>query len=634
MGKKALSELSPEVSFMIPQKIGRYELIGELGRGGMATVYRAHDPRFKRDVAVKLMPAALLSDATFRARFEREAQTIAALEHPAIVPVYDFGEEDDQPYLVMRYMPGGSLADKLAHGPLPPSDASHIIARLSSALDQVHGRGIIHRDLKPANILFDQYGEAYLSDFGIARLTESTTSLTGDSIVGTPAYMSPEQARGETDIDGRSDLYALGVILFQMLTGRQPYEAPTPIAVAMKHITDPVPQLTRTRPDFPVSYDRVIESAMAKSREDRFPTGSDLFTAFERAMLDAGQAVDSSIEHHVTAPYPPSAHPQTGQRPVTPPPGGQRPVTPPPVSRPASSPGISRPVTPLPQARPVSQPAMPKVAPQPRRGVPMWAWVVIGVLGLGLLCGGLFLGWAFLSEVSAPQPTASAQFLRDTETPIVLNTAEVESPLPEATEPAPEPTDAYSDPTAGLESGDQIIYDDFSTLDSVWPTYDTADGYARYQADAYRVYIDLPNDRLEATRGFDLADVYIEAKASKVGGPDDNFMGLICRYQDRNNFYFFIISSDGYYGVGKVQDGVYQMDGGKMLPNDSIKTGASTNYLEAVCQGNDFTFWANGTELAYFEDDTFQSGDIGLLAGTYAIAGTDILFDDFGAFMP
>jgi serine/threonine-protein kinase len=613
---------------MIPQKIGRYELIDELGRGGMATVYRAHDPRFKRDVAVKLMPAQLLSDATFRARFEREAQMIAALEHPAIVPVYDFGEEDKQPYLVMRYMPGGSLADKLASGPLPPAEASHIIARLASALDQVHVRGIVHRDLKPANILFDQYGEAYLSDFGIARLSEATTNLTGDSIVGTPAYMSPEQARGESDIDGRSDLYALGVILFQMLTGRPPYEAPTPIAVAMKHITDPVPRLTHTRPDLPVTFDRVIEGAMAKNPKERFTTGSDLFSAFEKAMLEAGQALaaSQSMEDALTAPHPPVARPAAGQRPTTPPPAGRsaagaaRPVTPPP-----SSPGSARPITPPP--RPASQPALAR----PRRGVPVWAWVLIILLGGGLLCGVFFLAVAFLGELSAPTPSAATP----TQPPATITAAS-----PAVDTPSPQPTDteaALADtpaPTLALQSGDVIYQDDFSLTTTGWPTYKGSDGYSRYQADAYRIFVDLPNTRLEATPGLSLADVYLTADASKVGGSDDNLFGLLCRYQDRNNFYFFVISSDGYYGVGKVAGGVYTLESGKMQPSTAIKTGASTNALEAECNADQFTFWVNGSQLTNFEDSDFAQGDVGFLAGTYTISGTDILFDNFSIYVP
>ena len=154
----------------------------------------------------------------FRTRFEREAKTIAMLEHPAIVPVYDFGEEQGQPYFVMRYMTGGSLTDRMKKGPMPIQDVVHLFDRLSPALDEAHSKGIIHRDLKPGNILFDQYGEPYVSDFGIAKIASTQTNVTGSAIMGTPAYMSPEQAQGE-GIDGRSDIYGLGVILFELLTG-------------------------------------------------------------------------------------------------------------------------------------------------------------------------------------------------------------------------------------------------------------------------------------------------------------------------------------------------------------------------------------------------------------------------------
>src|SRR5512137_1126343 len=208
---------------MIPEKIGIYQIKSEIGRGGMATVYHAYDPRFEREVALKVLPREMLHDPQFRTRFEREAKTIALLEHPAIVPVYDFGEEGGQPYFVMRYMTGGSLSDRIKKGPMSLQDAVHIFERIAPALDDAHAKGIIHRDLKPGNILFDQYGEPYVSDFGIAKLAASQTNVTGSGIVGTPAYMSPEQAQG-VQIDGRSDIYGLGVILFEMLSGRQPYE--------------------------------------------------------------------------------------------------------------------------------------------------------------------------------------------------------------------------------------------------------------------------------------------------------------------------------------------------------------------------------------------------------------------------
>ncbi len=267
---------------MEPKNIGRYEIKAELGRGGMATVYQAYDPRFEREVAIKVLPREMLHDPQFRVRFEREAKTIAMLEHQAIVPVYDFGEEDGQPYFVMRFMTGGSLSDRLKNGPIPVIEAARLYARLAPALDEAHAKGIIHRDLKPGNILFDQYNEPYISDFGIAKLSESQTNVTGSAIVGTPAYMSPEQAQGE-GIDGRSDIYGMGVILFEMLTGHQPYEGDTPMSVVVKHITDPVPHILDVKPDLPPAVESVIEKAMAKNRDERFPT--------VKAMADALEAV-------------------------------------------------------------------------------------------------------------------------------------------------------------------------------------------------------------------------------------------------------------------------------------------------------------------------------------------------------
>ncbi|MBN2387874.1 MAG: protein kinase [Anaerolineales bacterium] len=255
---------------MIPENIGRYQVKAEIGRGGMATVYQAYDPRFEREVAIKVLPREMLHDPQFRIRFEREAKTIAMLEHPAIVPVYDFGEEDGQPFFVMRYMTGGSLADRMRPGPMSVAEAVRIFQRLAPALDQAHAKKIIHRDLKPGNILFDQYGEPYISDFGIAKLSETPTSVTGSAIIGTPAYMSPEQARGEP-VDSRADIYALGIILFEILTGRQPFEGDTPMSVVIKHITDPVPHILDIKPDLPTEIEPVIEKAMAKDKDKRFP---------------------------------------------------------------------------------------------------------------------------------------------------------------------------------------------------------------------------------------------------------------------------------------------------------------------------------------------------------------------------
>ncbi|MGE5223249.1 MAG: serine/threonine-protein kinase, partial [Omnitrophica WOR_2 bacterium] len=261
----------------MPESFGRYQIKREIGRGGMSTVFHAYDPRFERDVAIKVLPKVFLHDPQFRARFEREAKTIAHLEHPAIVPVYDFGEQDEQPYIVMRYMSGGSLAERITRGPLPPEDAAKVITRLAPALDAANARGIIHRDLKPGNILFDQYGNAFLSDFGIARITQASSgTLTQGAILGTPAYMSPELVQGETEIDGRSDLYSLGVILYEMLTGTAPYQSETPGKLMMMHVLEEVPSIRTKSSHLPEKLETVVRISMAKNPEDRYATVTDM----------------------------------------------------------------------------------------------------------------------------------------------------------------------------------------------------------------------------------------------------------------------------------------------------------------------------------------------------------------------
>ncbi len=280
---------------MPPNNIGRYEIKSELGRGGMATVYRAHDPSFDREVAVKVLPREFLHDPQFRARFEREIKTVAQLEHPAIVPVYDVGEDDGQPFFVMRHMTGGSLSDWLRQGTFSLQDTTRIVERLCKALAYAHKKGVIHRDLKPGNVLFDSNGEAFLSDFGVAKLAESASSMTGSGIVGTPAYMSPEQAQSG-QVDGRSDIYAMGAIIYEMLTGSQPYKADTPMGVVVKHITDPVPEILRDNPNLPPEVDEIVKKAMSKDRDQRYATAIELARALHKAAFgDEGNITDPQV---------------------------------------------------------------------------------------------------------------------------------------------------------------------------------------------------------------------------------------------------------------------------------------------------------------------------------------------------
>ena len=262
---------------MSPQTIGRYKIEKELGRGGMAVVYLARDPLIKRQVAVKVLLPQLTLEPKLLARFQREAQVIAAIEHPFIVPIYDFGEHNGQPFIVMRYMDGGDLSARLKQGALSITEITSLIERIGAALDQAHKQGVIHRDLKPGNILFDQYNHPFLSDFGIARLLESNHTLTGTGgLIGTPAYMSPEQVHGDEEVDHRSDIYALGCIVFEALTGQTPYKAETPAELMMKHVLSPVPRILKVKSDLPPGSETIISQAMAKDREQRYSTAKSL----------------------------------------------------------------------------------------------------------------------------------------------------------------------------------------------------------------------------------------------------------------------------------------------------------------------------------------------------------------------
>ena len=257
----------------------QYELEGEIGRGGMSVVYRARDLRLNRAVAIKVLPPDLAMDQHIRARFTREAQTAAQLSHPHIVPIYDVGERDGVAYFVMAMLTGGNLGSLLTYEPrLPIEEARRFLREVADALDYAHQRGVIHRDIKPDNILIDrESGRALVTDFGIAWAMEAASRLTVTGIaVGTPTYMSPEQATGERTLDGRSDIYSLGVVAYQMLTGRLPFTASNAMALLLKHVTEHPRPILDLRPDTPPAMSNAIERALLKAPEDRWPTAATL----------------------------------------------------------------------------------------------------------------------------------------------------------------------------------------------------------------------------------------------------------------------------------------------------------------------------------------------------------------------
>ncbi len=272
---------------MLGEHIGSYEILEEIGKGGMATVYRARQASVDRDVAIKVIRRAIAGDPEAVQRFQREARLIARLEHPHILPIYDFDGAHDPPYLVMRYLDSGTLEEIMEQGLLPHDEVAYLMRQVCSALDYAHRQGIVHRDIKPSNIMIDQQGNAFVADLGIARIAAEAggrqITATG-AIIGTPDYMSPEQAQGRDDVDARADIYALGAMLFQMLTGEVPYPADTPMNVLMKHIHEPLPSVREKNPTVPAAAEAVVRKAMAKERAERYASAIELGQAVSDAL--------------------------------------------------------------------------------------------------------------------------------------------------------------------------------------------------------------------------------------------------------------------------------------------------------------------------------------------------------------
>jgi serine/threonine protein kinase len=283
-----------------PIIIPGYRTLRELGAGGMATVHLAIQESFDREVALKVMSPMFNVDPSFATRFLREARIVSQIHHASIVPVHDVGEYRRHQYLSMEYLPGGDLKHRLQqHGPNPKL-ALIVCRAISSALELAHKKGFVHRDIKPENILFREDGTPVLTDFGIARAIDSGTSLTRvGTLVGTPAYMSPEQIKG-LELDGRSDLYSLGIVLYEMLTGSQPFRADSTLSLALKHISEDLPPL----PPSMAQFQSVLDRLTARERDNRFANGGDVLEALNRLDADGMPRVPAAAVAPVRNPTP------------------------------------------------------------------------------------------------------------------------------------------------------------------------------------------------------------------------------------------------------------------------------------------------------------------------------------------
>ncbi|MEP7358988.1 MAG: serine/threonine-protein kinase, partial [Anaerolineales bacterium] len=411
------------------QTIGKYRVIEHLGRGGMAEVYKAYQPNLDRYVALKLMHAFLAADQDFISRFEREAKNVAALRHPNIVQVYDFDVHNGTPFMVMEYIEGGTLKSHLedlmrAGQKQTLAEAIHIVGEIGQALSYAHSRQMIHRDVKPANVLLEKTGRVILTDFGIAKiLTGPSYTVTGATI-GTPAYMSPEQGLGRPG-DHRSDIYALGVMLYQLATGQLPYEADTPLAVMLKHVNEPLPLPRTFKADLPEGIERIILKAMAKNPDDRFQSADEMLDqlrnldtarllAIPPASMAAGPAAHAAtVAAGAAAGTMPIATGSVATQSV---PAGATVVARPGVG------GVVPPPPPPPAALPVAE----------RRRFPTGLLVGLGLLLLLLVGGGLAFaftnGFGLLNRPAAtatPAPATSTATLAPSSTVTSLPTATV-----------------------------------------------------------------------------------------------------------------------------------------------------------------------------------------------------------------
>ena len=308
--------------------IGDYAIISQIGAGGMAAIYKAHHQRLDRYVAIKLLHDTFVRDDSFLERFQREARIVARLEHPHIVPIYDYAEFNHQPCLVMKYIDGGTLKRRLIKSGITLAEINRMMTMLADALTYAHANDVLHRDIKPSNILIDQRGWPYITDFGLARIAQvGDSTISHDMMLGTPFYISPEQAQGERDLTAATDIYSFGVILYELLVGAVPFTADTPYAIVHEHIYSAPQPPSQVRPDLTAAVDDVLLKALAKSPADRYQTATALMDDFKLAMAgsdvaalpidrghqtrasdmsslnlnDLGQKLDGAIRHGVDA---------------------------------------------------------------------------------------------------------------------------------------------------------------------------------------------------------------------------------------------------------------------------------------------------------------------------------------------
>ncbi|MCJ7625367.1 MAG: protein kinase [Anaerolineaceae bacterium] len=595
---------------MLGKSIGRYHIVEKLGEGGMASVYKSFDTRLERNVALKVIRAGQVDTPGFLQRFEREAKALAQMSHPNIVKILDFGDYEDQLYLVMEYLPGGTLKEKMGIQ-VPYQEAARLLIPVAKALGYAHSRKIIHRDIKPANILLTESGQPMLSDFGIAKIlgSDEGVDLTGTGVgIGTPEYMAPEQAMGK-DIDHRVDIYALGVVLYELLTGRKPFEADTPIAVVLKHISEPLPrprEFTNTIPEF---AEQVIFKSLAKNPVDRFQDMESFVEALEKFL---------QIPIAKTRVEQPSAAFQQGTQ------------TKPYLSDSFDLPGRTVPSETPSRADPRS--VYPPIPVKKGSSIPIILILGIALAGM-IIVGGIIAVVAGSLLFGKETPTAiSAELGLMTETPwqvISDNVQPTDITLP-AIPSLPTATELPTQSPPPPASDQEILYvDDFSYPNSGWEIGDYENGSVGYKDGVYFVISSVENMNMYGASFGYFTDVVIEVDTIQFHGPanNNNDFGVMCRVQSGGDGYSFNISGDGFYSIQKAVNDEFT-DLIEWTSSDVIRQGSSINHLKVICDGSKFVLFVNDTRLVETSDTSFSSGDIAFSATTFESEYTEVHFDN------
>ena len=422
--------------------MGQYQVVAPLGEGGMAAVYKAYQPGIERYVALKILPRHLASDPEFYGRFEQEAKLIAQLQHVHILPMHDFGEQDGYTYIVMPIIETGTLADLMTGEPLSFKRIRSVTRQVGEALGYAHSRGLIHRDIKPSNILVDEAANCLLTDFGIAKIVASSVQFTRTgAIIGTPAYMSPEQIQGES-LDGRSDQYSLGIVMFEMATGKPPFNAETPPAIFVKHLHDPLPMPRELNPAIPEALELVILKCLAKDPGDRYKKLSDMLRALARALPDRLIAEEDAVARDVPATTVAAAvAPKEEAR--EPDRLASQPVAESVAPESAESAAISASSS---AGASIQAPALQAEGVR-RRKIPRWVWVVGGIISLGIV---VLAGRCAVFDCDPPGepiPTTAAQVAPTSIMPARTPTQEAPTLAP-PTPPPPSPAPAIEGPVS------------------------------------------------------------------------------------------------------------------------------------------------------------------------------------------